>query len=545
MIGDLENQQSEQESQYLAASVVAASPQRQSATKRGRFLPNLISNAALFGFNVLVGLWYTPYLIDHLGTAAYGIIPLVTQITSYMIVVTSTLNSAAGRYITIALEQNNDEEADCYFNTTLFGSMLLVLLLIPLAVLATANLGCIVNVPAGQETQTRWLFACTVAGFFLGTLQSPFDVSCYCRNRFDLQNTISLIQAVVRVGLVVVLFSLVTPQIWQVGLATLAAMCFGWGWSIRLWRTLTPTLSVSIAHFRRTALKHLFSTGGWIAISSIGVILYLGIDLLVVNRMFGAEAGGRYAAVAQWSGLLRMIVGLVSSLFGPTMLYYFARHDIDGLRRYGRQAVKMTGLAMALPIGLICGLSTPLLQTWLGPKFADLAWLMSLMTIHLSVNLAVTPLFSIQNATNRVRTPAIVTLVMGAGNLGLAVLFAGPMGWGLYGVAAAGAIALTAKNLVFTPIYAAHILHRRLDAFFWEIVPIVLATIGTTAIGKLLVATWDLSGWPRLIVAGIAISALYVAAGYWILMNREERAFAWNMVPKTGLLRGKIKHFDE
>ena len=52
------------------------------------------------------------------------------------------------------------------------------------------------------------------------------------------------------------------------------------------------------------------------------------------------------------------------------------------------------------------------------------------------------------------RVPAIVTIVMGFGNLGLAILLAGPMGWGLYGVAAAGAIALTAKNLIFTPLYA-------------------------------------------------------------------------------------------
>ena len=124
--------------------------------------------------------------------------------------------------------------------------------------------------------------------------------------------------------------------------------------------------------------------GGWIAVTYVGTILYLGIDLLVVNRMFGPDAGGRYAAVAQWSALLRTLVGVVAGLFCPTMLYYYARHDIDGLSRYGRQAVKLVGLMMALPIGLICGLSTPLLQTWLGPKFADLAWLMSLMTMHLS-----------------------------------------------------------------------------------------------------------------------------------------------------------------
>jgi membrane protein EpsK len=506
-------------------------PPQAPTIKRGRFLPNLISNAALFGFNVLVGVWYTPYLLHHLGTAAYGIIPLVTQITSYMIVITATLNSATGRFITIALEQNNDEEANRYFNTSLFGSMLLVLLLVPLTVWATWNLGSLIDIPAGQETQTRWLFVCTVAGFFLGTLQSPFGVSCFCRNRFDLQNTISLIQSVARVGLVVVFFSLITPQIWQVGAATLAAMFFGWGWSIRLWRKMTPTLSISLAHFSRVALKSLFSMGGWIAINNIGAILYVGIDLLVVNKMFGPESGGRYAAVTQWSVLLRTLAGVIVSLFGPTMLYYYARHDIDGLVVYARRAVKFMGLLMALPIGLICGLSSPLLQTWLGPQFVDLSWLMSLMTVHLSVTIATYPLFGIQNAANRVRVPAIVTLVMGFGNLSLAIFLAGPMGWGLYGVAVAGAIALMMKNLIFTPLYNAYILHRRVTAFLWEIFPIILVTLATTGVCLLVSHLWDVSGWLRLIAAGAAVSMVYAVIAYWILLSREERDLAWKMMP--------------
>jgi membrane protein EpsK len=517
--------------------VPAASPP---TPPRGRLAVNLITNIGVFGFNVLIGVWYTPYLIRHLGTDAYGIIPLISQITSYMIIVTATLNSATNRYVTIALEQNDDEEANRYFNTALFGSALLVLLLIPVAVWAAVDLGSIVNIPAGQEAQTRWLFVCTAAGFFLGALQSPFGVSCFCRNRFDLQNLIGLVQQIVRVGLVVVFFSILAPQIWHVGVAALTAMFFGWGWSIRFWRRLTPTLTISLAHFSRRAFQNLFSMGGWVAVNYLGVILYVSIDLLVVNRMFGTEAGGRYAAVLQWSTLLRMLVGVVGTIFGPTMLTYYAQNDFDGLCRYGQQAVKLVGLLMGLPIALICGFSTPLLQTWLGPTFTDMTWLMTLMTAHLSFNLAVTPLLSVQNVANRVRTPAIVTVIMGFGNLGLAILLAGPMGWGLYGVAAAGAIALTMKNFVFTPLYAAHILHRRLGEFLHETAPIIVATVGTAAACKLLSAVWDVSGWFHLAAFGALVSVAYAVVAYFVLLNREERLLAWSMVPKRiAIGRGK------
>jgi len=501
------------------------------AIKRGRFLPNLISNVALFGFNIFIGLWYTPYLVHHLGTAAFGIIPLVTQITGYMIVLTATLNSATGRFITIALERNDDEEANRYFNASFFGGMIMVILLIPLAMFATVYIDKLIIVPDGQLTQTRLLFVCTAAGFLLGTLQSPFGVSRFCRNRFDLGNAISFVQAVVRVGLVVVFFSVLTPQIWQVGLASLVAMFFGWGWSIRLWRRLTPTLKISLSHFSRAALKDLISMGGFVSISTIAAILYAGIDLLLANRMLGPETAGEYAAISQWSVLIRSMSGIIVGLFCPTIFSLYARQDIDGLICYGRKAVKLIGLTMALPIGLVCGFSAPLLRTWLGPNYVNLDWLMSLMTIHLSVNIAVTPLFNIQMATDRVRWHAFVTIILGLCSVAVAVYLTSQMGWGLYGIAAAGTATLTAKKWIFTPLYTAHILHRRFDTFLREMLPLIAATLGTAAVGKMVALTWDVSGWFHLAFVAAALSIGYVAIGYWLLLTSEERKLAWSMMP--------------
>ena len=62
-----------------------------SKLNQGRFLNNLIANAASFGFSLLIGVWYTPYLLHHLGTAAYGIVPLISQLTGYMTILVVTL----------------------------------------------------------------------------------------------------------------------------------------------------------------------------------------------------------------------------------------------------------------------------------------------------------------------------------------------------------------------------------------------------------------------------------------------------------------------
>ncbi len=519
-------------SPQMAASAVgrdSISPAK-ATPKRGRTLPNLASNLGSFALGLIITVWLTPYLIHNLSTASYGLIPLVSQITGYMIVFTAVFNSVVGRYVTMALEQGDNEGANHFFNSALFGNLFGVLLLIVPVGLATWRIDSLIVIPAGQVTQARWLFACTVAAFFLGTIQSPFGISTFYTNRLDLRSAISVLQQIAKVALIISLFSLLQPQIWQVGLATMLSMCFGWGWTFRFFRRLTPTLRVSIYYFRLSALRSLLSTGGWISFNQIGGLLFLAIDLILVNRLFGAEAGGRYAVALQASVFLRTIAGVIAGVFGPTIFYLFARHEIDALVAYSRRAVRILGIAMALPIGLICGLSKPLLTTWVGPEFADLAPLMSLLTIHLSVNLAVHPLFNVQTATDKVRWPAVMTCAMGLVNLGLAVYLAGHTQWGGYGVAIAGAVALTSKNLLFTPLYAAHALGCRLGVFFRGIVATLGATIGTALVGLAITLAWHPSGWLQLALAGLAVTIGYAVVAFWVLLNAEDRRVLRNLL---------------
>src|SRR5204863_305481 len=130
------------------------------------------------------------------------------------------------------------------------------------------------------------------------------------------------------------------------------------------------------------------------------------------------------------------------------------------------------------------------LRLWLGPAFGSLAPLLCLMAMHLCINLSVYPLYAVPLAANRVKIPGLVTLLIGVGNLLLALLLAGVCGWGLYGLAAAGALMLTVRHLLFTPLYAARILNRPPGTFFRAGVPILLTLMATFALSQLIQRRW-------------------------------------------------------
>ena len=75
----------------------------------------------------------------------------------------------------------------------------------------------------------------------------------------------------------------------------------------------------------------------------------------------------------------------VAAVFSPTVLFYFARNDLDGLMIFLRRAIKCMGLVLALPIALMCGFSEPLLRLWLGPGFSEYSPLLFLMAATLLV----------------------------------------------------------------------------------------------------------------------------------------------------------------
>src|SRR5580698_8980751 len=94
------------ESDASASGIPMVAPAR-----TGRFAINLVSNVGQFGLSIIVGAWYVPFLVRSLGPAVYGLIPLSSAITSYMALITLGLNSAVGRYLTIALEHRDQRRS--------------------------------------------------------------------------------------------------------------------------------------------------------------------------------------------------------------------------------------------------------------------------------------------------------------------------------------------------------------------------------------------------------------------------------------------------
>lgn len=502
---------------------------------------NLIANILYFIVNLASGLFLVPYFINSLGIASYALIPLATSFTAYVNLIMVSLNTSVSRPITIELHKKEFKKANVTFNTALFGTLGIILLILPIIVLLSYYSPSFFEVPSNQENATRILFLGVIGAFLLRAWSSNFGVSIFAHNRLDILNIINAINILVQVGLIILLFKLDSPNLAYIGLAYLIAAIVAFILTLFFSHKINPYLKINIKDLSRKKANEILEMGGWVIISQIGSLLFLQIDLIVVNKLFGTLAGGEYSIAFMWSSTLRTIAGVLISILTPVILTYYVRGKIEELISLSKSAIKLTGFALALPIGFICGFAPQLLSLWVGPEFVKLSPLMLLMLSHLVINLPVMLLFDINVAYNKVRIPGIVTFWMGIGNFLLEVTLPFLTGWGYYGVAVAGAIVLTLKNALFIPWYATRVLGIPKTTFMSSMFPGALAMVIIAGFCRLINFFVPISGLGALIISGVIVTIVYIGSVWIFTKEHVERQIMLSMIPSTIRYKFKLK----
>ncbi|MDD5195588.1 MAG: hypothetical protein PHQ96_07960, partial [Candidatus Omnitrophica bacterium] len=509
-------------SPWFAASPVGFANTQKMNNFKNEFPFNIFSNILAFAFHLFIGIWLVPYYIRNLGIASYGFIPLALKIIGCFSFVTVSINRAVSRYLTIDLQRHNSEEANRTFNTAFWA--LLCLAAVLLFALCVFSLGFpgIFHVPPAMRVEVRLLFFLMSLSFLISIFSNIFAISAYAYNRLDLRNYADIISLLVKTGFTLFFLTFIYPSLTLVGVSFLLSAIVYLFISFFLSKRLAPQLNISFKDFRFEKLKALTHMGGWLTLNQAGSVFLISIDLIIINLFFGPKATGQYGAIIQLGILLRNLAMVLAATFDPMVFISYAKGDREKVVSLSKKALKFMALGMALPIGLLCGFAEPVLCLWLGKDFVKFIPLIWLVAGHLVINLAVFPLFGITTALNKVRLPAIVNVTMGICNLVLAVILSKTCGWGIYGVAAAGALMLTLKNAIFTPLYAAHILGKSKMIFFLPLAAGFFLSALIALSAKVIALSYFINDWLKLIYFSLII-CLIVVLLMWFIIGKEDR----------------------
>lgn len=497
-----------------------------------RQLPrNSLFQVLAFVTQVVIGVLLVPYLVRQLGRAAYGLIPIAGMMTEYVNLISHSIASAVNRFLAVALQRDDTEEANRVFNTAFFSYLAIGLLQVPLFMFVIYHAGTLFSIPGELFRDAILLLMCSAVVYLVNLLASVFAVPMYANNRLDICRIIDIGRCFFRLTGVVTLFLAFGPALRYVGYVDLGIGLVLLVVQVVVGKRLAPALVLRRRFYDWHKIHQLAGMSGWLLLNSIGALLFLRIDIWLCNRFVSAEAAGDYAAVQQWAALIRHGGMIVSGVIAPMIVIYYAKSDMEHVVRLCQVAVRVLSLTLAVPISMMCVFSAPLLRLWLGESFVPLAPLMALLLCHLVINVGVMPLFNIQVALNKVRWPGLVTLLMGVVNLGVALSLVTYLHWGVYGIAIAGAIVLAAKNAVFTPLYAAWILHRPWHTFITSYLSGLGLLIVLLGFGYAINRYATPTSWMNLILLAFVIGVVGFAA-VWAALPGSDRRLMIDLVPQ-------------
>lgn len=427
---------------------------------------NVIMNGFSFLCNIIIGILLIPYLVKHIGVAAYGLIPLAMFFTEYIGVITQSLTASINRSLTLAIQENNTEEANIVFNSAFFLMLFIAVFQLMVMSYPIKNIALLISIPNALSTQAVWFFGMIFVNFSVSLITSIFSVSMYASNRLDLMEISNLLRVISRVATIIILFNFGDVNLISVGMASLLSGFIALLFSIYWWFKLTPVLTVNYGYISKSKLKPIFSLGGWLLVNQIGFLLFLKVDLLIINKYLGAIASGEYSVASKLGEVLRAFSGVLSGVLGPVVMLYFAKKQFTKMVDMTVVFVKFLSLSMTVPIVIVCVFSQEILTLWVGPEFSHLYIVVWFVTLPLVINLGVTPLFSINVAINKVKVPALMTLILGVLGVISSILLINYTDLGYLSIAIASGIILTIKNAFFMPLYSAKILDLPIFTFF-------------------------------------------------------------------------------
>lgn len=493
---------------------------------------NLTTNILNFLVNILIGLWLPPFIINRLGVEAYGLIPLANSISTYALIISISINGSIARYLILDVENNDFEEANKTFNSALWGLSAILLLLTPILIISAFYIHHFINIPIDLIEDANLLFLFVFISFVITNFTTLLNTAPYIKNRLDLINVTNLTRSAVRLISIVLIFSFISISLKSVGISNLIASFICVTISFSIFKKQTPFLYFNLKYFRFSILREILSMGGWLLISQIGALLFLQIDLIVVNVIAGAEEAGRYSILLPWNNLIRSFAAMLAGVIAPILLQYYAKNNIQQIINISSLAVKYLGVLMSVVVASLCVFSEDILIMWLGKDYASLNYLFIVLVSHLGVNLSVLPLYSISNAYKKVKIPGIVTISLGFLNVFLAVLLLKYTGLGLYGVALASFIILTSKNIFFAAPYTAYILGVKKTFFLKSIIPGVVSFLIIFIVGIVLHNQFSIGNWLELIFSLTVFFIFSIFLMLFLFSNKKERDLLFNLFYK-------------
>lgn len=475
-----------------------------------------------------ISLYTSRVVLATLGVEDFGIYNVVGGVVTMFSLLSGSILSAISRFMTYELGRGDKERLKIVFSTSVTIQLLMsAVILIVAETIGLWILNTQLSIPEGRMHAANVVLQCSVITFILGLISAPYNAAVISHERMSFFAAVSISEAVVRLGLVIILQHLPADKLiaYSIFLATLAL-------AARVAYGIYCSKHFDECHLKITLdkglIKEMAGFAGW-NFWGCGSALLMnhGVNILV-NVYFGVAFNAARGIATQAETAIGQFTNNFTTALNPQITKSYAKGDVPHMLKLVFSGSKFSFFLMLI-VGLPIIMETDfIVNLWLknAPDYAVL--FIRLTTVISMLSVVSCTMITAMLATGRIRNYQLVV-----GGLGMLIF---PLVWGLYALGLPVYVSYFVHFTIFALQLVARLVMLRkmigLDVHgfvanvIWPDVKVITIAIVAPLIMKLLIADG--------IVKSISVLAVCVvstcAAAYFVGLSGSEKVAARNML---------------
>lgn len=505
-----------------------------------QLLKNIFAQFISISCSLGISFFLTPFLIRHLGVEVYGFVGLANDCVGYLDIITIALNSMAARYITISLEQNDKELARKQFNSVFWGNVVIMAIILVPACLVIANMEYIFDVPLKHLFDIKLLWLLIFANFVFTVITSIFSVSTFTSNRLDIAATIRIKSTLLRAILLFVLFSLLPPYVFFIGITMLTCTGYVFFLNYECTKRYLPDFHIDKEKYSIEIVKEICKSGIWNVVSRLSGILSKGLDLLLANFFIDVMSMGMLSIARTLSQVTLSFFGQISGVFAPQITIAYAKHDICWICEQMKFSIKFLGIITSCVVMFIFAYGEDFYHLWLPNQNANILWYLTMLgSADLIFAMPLESFWNIMTATNKLRLPSLVLLLEGVLTILIVISSISYLDgiYKLYLIAGVSSFLAILRALFFMPIYASYCIGINRLYFYKSIIKNFILFIISFFVIWIIKSFITIDSWHDLFLSVCISCIITFSIGFFINLEKKERSLVTSKISKFKIWR--------
>ncbi len=498
-----------------------------------QILINIIASIIAFLVQMVISFGLTPILVNSLGEDAYGFIGLANNFVTYATVFTVAINSIAGRFISIAYNKGEIEKANSYYSSLFFANAILSIVIFFLSIFITIELHNIIKIPFSLNYDVKITFLLVFINFIFSLFHVTFQVVPFVKNKVSLVSVVTAVSNILKVAIILCLFSLFQPKIYYIAIATLAYSTILLVLCICISKKLSSELKIHVHSFDWKSVKTLFVSGIWNSINNLSRIILVGFDLLIANIFVGSYSMGILSISKNIPNAIDTLLSTLAVAFVPSITISYAKNRIQDVISEIKFSMKMIALLMIVPVAGFIIFGTDFYRLWLHKSIEEvkLIQLLSVLTlIPYMFSICNFTLPNIDTITNKLKRASIFTLAMSIVTLITEIVVLKTSDLGVIAIASVSSFYWVIKLAIFNPLNAAKNLNVKWYTFYPDFLKSFFCFCLILILYLFLYQYMSITSWKDLILSAILFGTIGYVISFLFILNKKEKNWVYNKI---------------